>query len=186
MKKIKLEDMKLSKEIKQYGKINKKDLVSLDELIAKKVFVSTIPYKGFEIILGHPIVIRKKEDFYFFRSKYGWWTFCGMKLKLDKLDKQLLILPKEKIKFILPNKEKIEEENRPTNYGDYRREGHHFCNDNQVAHHHLRDDPIQSPHPQLIHPNKMVNIIKNQIDKFYKDRKKLENENKNNKKTNRV
>lgn len=141
---VEFKDIKLTEEIKKYGKIIKR----CNDVFPHPMFVSKMPYNGFIIILANPMPPKDKRFYYYRLSKYGWWTFCAKKDKLDELDKKLL----------------------KTSYGAYGMyiEGNHtFCNDNQV----------ESETNYNLHPNDMVKDVKEKIDQFYKDKEKLENEN---------
>ena len=103
------------------------------------VFQSVIPYNGFKIILTSIIVPKEIEHFYYSRAIYGWWNFCAQKDKLDEWDKKMM-----------------KEHNQ---YSQYQEDDHHFCNDNQQEGNFFKD----------LHPNDMVEDLKQQINLYYRD-----------------
>ena len=108
LERVKLENIKFTDEILKNSS-NKK---GVDIILGKgpkiDVWLSTIPYREFKVVLLHPIV--KKENFDYRMSKYGWWMFCAKKEKLDKTDEELSKFSRK--------------------YGMYKENGHTFCNDN--------------------------------------------------------
>lgn len=131
---------RLCEEIKRYGKIKKVG----SKNVKYPVFLSEIPYKGFMIILAHPMPPKELEEFYYSRTKYGWWCFCASKNELDKWDKKLL-------------------DKSYNQYGTYREGEHSFCNDNQQDNRYIND----------LHPDEMITDLKQQITIFYRDKQIL-------------
>lgn len=143
MKKTNYEKIKpkICEELKRYGKVKEEGV----KTFPYPIFISEIPYNGFTIIIGNPHPPKEKEFYYYNRSKYGWWTFCAEKKKLDKWDKKLLA------------------QNHHNAFGQYREGDHTFCNDNQQEgnfYYHL-------------HPNDMLEDMKQQINIFLRDREIL-------------
>lgn len=139
MKKYNKHNPKLSEEILRYGKTMEEGI----DKIRFPIFMSEIPYNGFEVILQNNQIPKRHELFFYKRSKYGWWMFCALKNKMDHWDMKLL---------------------RETNnhYGQYVEEDHAFCNDNMT----MGDDKYM----YNLHPNEMVNDIKQQIDLYLRDK----------------
>lgn len=136
--KYKKVEPKLSEEIERYSKI-------VDTIVGKnvnvKVFFVEIPYNGFKIVLAHPLVNKSREEYYYKKSKYGWWIFCAQKDKLDKWDEKLL-------------------RERGNHYGQYTEGDHSFCNDNMSGGKEFYN----------FHPNEMVDDLKQQINIFLRDK----------------
>lgn len=105
------------------------------------VFSSEIPYEGFKIILSNPIVPKEREQHYYNKSKYGWWIYCAKKDKEDEWDKKLFV-------------------EKATHYGGYREGSHSFCNDNMH----------EGKYFYSLHPNEMIEDVKQQIGIFYRDK----------------
>ena len=169
MEKIRLKDIDLSEEIKKHGKKVKKSFKNIK--MPTEMFIAKIPYKEFEIVLVNIITLKGMENIYYSKSKYGWWTYCAKKERMDEVDKKILILPKEKSKVVEG------EELTPTWYGMYRNGDHSFCNDNMWRKEDILGFDKVTQHHKIdfynLHPNDMVKIVKKNIDKFYDDKEKL-------------
>ena len=159
LKKIRLEDIKLSEEIIKH-KTDEKEIKKVWEdgkFWKINIFESVIPYREFKIILLHPIIPKRSENVYYDHSKYGWWMYCARKDELDETDKKLVDMIKESSK-----------------YGMYREGTHSFCFDNMWKGSNIEGTPLEGIDSYNLHPNEMVEIIKKNIDRFYDDKEKKE------------
>lgn len=104
------------------------------------VFQSIIPFNGFKIILTNINVPKEIEHFYYAMATYGWWNFCAKKDKKDEWDKKIM--------------------KSYTQYSQYQEDDHDLCNDNQQEGNFFR----------TLHPNDMVEDLKQQINLYYRDR----------------
>lgn len=141
IEKIRLKDIGLSEEIKSNSKLFKAG--SIDNF-KYPVYTSKIQYKEFKVIIINHVLSKDTENFFYRKSKYGWWIFCAQKDEMDDIDKKLLITASSE-------------------YGMYREGDHSLCNDNMQGGEYFYN----------LHPNEMINIVKKSIDKFYEDKEKL-------------
>ena len=109
--------------------------------IVTELFHVEIPYNGFKIILSHPLIKKRNEKYYYKNSKYGWWTFCAKKSEMDSWDKKIA-------------------SEKANHYGRYREDDHTFCNDNMEGGKYFYN----------LHPDEMVDDVKQQINIFLRDK----------------
>ena len=104
------------------------------------VFQSVIPYNGFKIILTNINVPKEIEHYYYRKAVYGWWNFCAIKDKKNEWDKKVM--------------------KDHHQYSQYQEDDHDFCNDNMQEGNFYRN----------LHPDDMLEDLKQQINLYYRDR----------------
>lgn len=105
------------------------------------IFLSEIPYNGFKILVQWNMIQKDREKYFYPKSKYGWWQYCAQKDELDEWDKKLIA-------------------QRATHYGQYRESSHSFCNDNMH----------EGKFFYNLHPDDMVEDLKQQINIYLRDK----------------